>query len=85
MQWSADAVNQLWEVAETRFTDGPYLGGTSPSPADVLLTVYSRWGQFFPVDIVIGERTQKMINLILESDAFKRALSAQEEDQKRYA
>ena len=85
LNWSANAINQLWDVAETLFTDGPYLGGASPSPADVLLAVYSRWGQFFPVDIIIGERTQNMIDLILENDAFKRALSAEQEDQKRYA
>ena len=69
------AINQLWQVVEKKLQNGPYLGGEQISPADILLTVYSNWGQYFPVDIQIGEKTQKMIRLVESTDAFQRALT----------
>ncbi|MFT6992601.1 MAG: glutathione S-transferase [Paraglaciecola sp.] len=35
-------------------------GGYQPSAADILLTVYSRWGAHFPVDIPMGTNTNKI-------------------------
>lgn len=75
---AALAINQLWEVVEQRLGSKPFLGGEAVSPADILLTVYSRWGQFFPVDIVIGEKTQHMIQRVMEMAAFRDALEQQE-------
>ncbi|MCC2604629.1 glutathione S-transferase family protein [Planctobacterium marinum] len=77
---AAQAINQLWQVVEAKLGEGPYLRGTELSPADVLLAVYSRWGQFFPVDIRIGEKAQRMIQQVLEHDAFQTALAEQNKD-----
>lgn len=71
---AADAINNLWMAVETKLHDKTYLGGESPSPADFLLTVYSRWGQFFPVGITIGPKAQRMIDSILTRDSFQKAL-----------
>lgn len=82
---AADAINAIWQSIENKIQEGPYLGGDTVSPADILLTVYSRWGQFFPVDIIIGPKTQKMIELIMQSDAFQLALKRETEDHNAYA
>lgn len=70
---AADAINALWAVVESQLQDKPFLGGSSYSVADILLTVYSSWGQYFPVDIKIGERAQKMISAVSALETFKQA------------
>lgn len=79
------AINAVWQMIEHKLVDGPFLGGNSVSPADVLLAIYSRWGAFFPVDIKIGPKAQKMIAQVHESDAFKLALQRESEEFSRHA
>lgn len=71
---AAAAISKLWAVVEAKLQTTAFLGGESVSPADFLLAVYSRWGQFFPVDIHIGPRTQRMIDSVIARDSFQRAL-----------
>jgi len=82
---AAESINQIWSAVESKIQQGAYLGGSTPSAADVLLATYSRWGQYFPVDIKIGAKAQYMIDLVLANPAFKAALEQQEQDQKAYA
>ena len=82
---AAEAISAIWKIVEDKFEDGPYLGGAKVSPADILLAVYSRWGEFFPVEISIGPKAQRMIDLVTRSDAFQLALQRQTEDHKTHA
>lgn len=84
IQSAADAINAIWATIEGKFGEGPYLGGETVTPADILLTVYSRWGQFFPVNIEIGPKAQRMISHVLASDEFKNALEKETEEAARY-
>jgi len=61
---AAESINQLWQVIESQLADKSFLGGDSPSAADIMLTVYSRWGQYFPVDIIIGDKTARMLDAV---------------------
>ncbi|NQZ32790.1 MAG: glutathione S-transferase family protein [Oceanospirillaceae bacterium] len=79
---AAQSINQLWGIIEQNLTDKPFLGGDSPSAADILLSVYSRWGQYFPVEIVFGDRTLAMLNAIQDRPSFKLALAEQLESSK---
>lgn len=79
------AINAIWQVVESKFADGPYLGGHQLSPADILLAVYATWGQYFPVDITIGPKTQRMIDLVQSSDAFQMAQQREAEEHAHYA
>ena len=71
---AVSVINKLWAAVEDKLQGQTYLGGDSVSPADFLLAVYSRWGQSFPVDIVIGPNTQKMIDAVIGRDSFQKAL-----------
>lgn len=82
---ASNAINHLWSVVEQKLDNleggaayGPFLGGAKVSAADILLTVYSRWGQFFPVEINIPAKAQAMVDTVLAMDNFKLALA--EED-----
>ena len=80
---AANAINKLWTVVEGRLQAERYLGGNLPSPADILLAVYSRWGQSFPVEICIGPDTQNMIDDVIARDSFQKSL--QHEDQYQFS
>ena len=47
-----------------------------------MLTVYSRWGAYFPVDIIFGEKTTKMLSAVqampnfIKTDEAEQAMSA---------
>lgn len=79
---ACERINQLWQVVELKLSMQPYLGGAHLSAADILLAVYSRWGAYFPVDIVIGSKTRAMIEKVFALDAFQLALLKEEADQK---
>lgn len=83
---AAQSIAYLWQVVEQKlaaqennasFLGGCFLGGELPSAADIMLTVYSRWGASFPVEIPLGPRVQKMIEGVLARPNFQRALSAE--------
>ena len=74
---AARSVNQLWQVVENELKRKNFLGGHSPSAADIMLTVYSRWGASFPVDIVFGEKTTKMLNAVQTMPNFIKANEAE--------
>lgn len=83
---AAESISYLWQVAEQKLEQqsandsdlgGNFLGGKLPSAADIMLTVYSRWGASFPVEITLGARVQKMIDGVLAMPNFQRALDAE--------
>lgn len=79
---AAESINQLWKIIENKLADKSFLGGDSPSAADIMLTVYSRWGAYFPVDIIFGEKTTKMLSAVqampnfIKTDEAEQAMSA---------
>ncbi|NRB42209.1 MAG: glutathione S-transferase family protein [Pseudomonadales bacterium] len=72
------AINNLWQVVEDQLATQKFLGGDQPSTADIMLTVYSRWGGSFPVEIEMGPNTQKMLAAVLKMPSFERALAAEQ-------
>lgn len=73
-QAAAKSINNLWKVVDDQLADKPFLGGDSPSAADIMLTVYSRWGEYFPVTIDLGARVETMLESIQQMPSFRRAL-----------
>lgn len=76
---TATSINHLWSVVEQKLSDKPFLDGDQYSPADILLAVYHSWGQYFPVDIIIGEKTEKMINAINQLENFQLSQRAEQQ------
>jgi glutathione S-transferase len=73
-----EAINTLWLVIEQQLENKVFLGGDQPSAADIMLTVYSRWGGGFPVDIKLGAKAQSMVDAVLLMPSFERALAAED-------
>ncbi len=76
---AAQSINALWDVVEERLQHQPFLNGGNVSAADIMLAVYSRWGDAFPVSIKLGEKTTAMIEAVIAMPSFQRALHAESE------
>lgn len=74
---AASVINALWQSVEDTLGEQPFLGGEDVSAADILLAVYSRWGESFPVSIHIGPKAEKMISSVIGLASFQRALKAE--------
>lgn len=74
---AAENINQLWQVVETQLTHKRFLGGDNPSAADIMLTVYSGWSAYFPVDIIFGEKTRKMLTAVQVMPNFIKAVETE--------
>lgn len=72
---AAQSITNLWQVVEQQLSGKSFLGGDQPSAADIMLSVYSRWGASFPVDIPLGPNSQKMVDAVLAMPSFQRALA----------
>ena len=73
-----EAINVLWQVVEQQLENKVFLGGDHPSAADIMLTVYSRWGGGFPIDIKLGAKARSMADAVLLMPSFERALAAED-------
>ncbi len=75
----ATAINKLWAIVNDHIGAQNYLFGDQVSPADILLAVYSTWGQYFPVSIELGENSERMINNVQARESYKKAVAAEAE------
>jgi glutathione S-transferase len=76
-QAAQEWINELWQVVEGRLIEQSFLGGAHYSAADIMLAVYSRWGEHFPVAIEIGPRTRSMLDAILSLPSLNASLDAE--------
>lgn len=75
---AAKLINDLWNVVENELTTKPFLGGHNPSAADIMLTVYSTWGAYFPLDITFGEKTMAMLDAVQKMPSFQKTIEAEQ-------
>jgi len=75
---AAKIINSLWQVVENKLANRETLGSYSLSAADIMLAVYATWGQYFPVDVIFGEQTGKMLTAIQAMPSFIKAVDAEQ-------
>ena len=72
---AAKAINTLWKVVEQQLAGRDYLGGERASAADIMLAVYSRWGDKYPIEITLGSNTSRMLDAVQAMPSFQRSLA----------
>ena len=72
---AAEAINSLWQVVEQQLVGRDFLGGERVSAADIMLTVYSRWGDKYPIKITLGSNTSRMLDAVQAMPSFQRSLA----------
>ena len=85
METAAAMVNKLWAEVEQRLATRPYLCGSEPTIADILLTVIANWSGNVPKPITIGPRTKQLFASIIARPAYKKALDAEQVEYKAAA
>ncbi|NKC17350.1 glutathione S-transferase [Pseudoalteromonas sp. S4498] len=79
LESAAQTINHLWSVVEQKLGDNTFLGGENYSAADILLSVYHTWGQYFPVDIITGPKTTQLIDKVSHLENFKLSQEAEKQ------
>ena len=75
---AAEAINSLWQVVDQQLAGRDFLGGERASAADILLAVYSRWGDNYPVTITFGSNTSRMLDAVQAMPSFQLSLAAEQ-------
>lgn len=77
LAYAAKEIDRLWSIVDQRLATQSFLGGERYSVADILLTVYSDWGEYFPVTIQTGGHSARMITAIKALDSYRTAVNQQ--------
>ncbi|WP_286830262.1 MULTISPECIES: glutathione S-transferase family protein [Kordiimonas] len=77
LELAAARVAKLWAILDQTLETSAYVAGDALTIADIMLTVYANWGQFFPVDIPLGKNVQRVIADVTKRPAFQEALAAE--------
>lgn len=72
-------ISSLWESVEKQLQQSTFVCGSRLTVVDMMLAVYASWGEYFPVDIVIGERTREIIAAVRAHSAFVKAVSDEQQ------
>ncbi|MFY8299832.1 glutathione S-transferase family protein [Pseudoalteromonas sp. SS15] len=79
LQTAADDINKAWAHVEKTLEEQPYIAGDQLTPADILLSVYETWGQYFDVAIEIGPKTQALVDQVRARASFVASIAAEQE------
>ena len=79
LQTAADDINKAWAQVEKTLEEQPYIAGSQLTPADILLSVYETWGQYFDVAIEIGPKTQALVDQVRARASFVASIAAEQE------
>ncbi len=71
---AADVISNLWQAVERQLQSAPYIFGEQVSAVDFMLAVYASWGQYFLVDIIMGDKVRRMIAAVNAQPAFIKAI-----------
>ena len=77
MTKAAGGITKLWGIVEDRLGDQPFLGGAQISAADIMLTVYAAWGDYFPFEIQWGPKVAALLARVRQRPAFQASLEAE--------
>lgn len=75
---AATNINRLWQVVEGKLAMKEAVANYRLSAADIMLGVYATWGQHFPVELIFGERTAKMLTTVQSMPSFTKAVQSEQ-------
>ncbi|MGQ7960733.1 glutathione S-transferase family protein [Pseudomonas sp. SP16.1] len=79
---ASNIISTLWESVEQQLQHSTFVCGPRLTVVDMMLAVYASWGEYFPVDILIGERTREVIAAVRAHPAFVKAVNDEQEASK---
>ncbi len=74
---AAKRVNELWSIANDQLGKTKYLTGDNISMADIMLSVYANWNNYFPGKIQLGDNSLRMIKDASSRESFKKSIQTE--------
>ncbi len=74
---ATESLEKYWKIVDERLSKNKFVGGTYYSAADIMMTVYANWNNYFPFEIKIPERVKTHLTSISQRPAFQRALETE--------
>ncbi|MBV8061858.1 MAG: glutathione S-transferase family protein [Alphaproteobacteria bacterium] len=78
MTAAVSRLNDLWSDVEARLSNSPYLCGSQPTAADLLLTVIANWSGNVGKPVNIGSNTKRLLKEISQRPAYQKAMQAEQ-------
>ena len=82
---AAKNVESLWAGIDKQLSKTAYVCGDKPTAADFMLTTYANWGQFFDVEIKLGDNVKRMLKNISALPSYQKALATEQVEYKAAA
>lgn len=74
---ASERVNELWSIVNDQLGKSKYLTGESVSMADIMLSVYANWNNYFPGKIQLGDNSLRMVKEVSSREAFKKSIQTE--------
>lgn len=74
---ASERVNELWGIVNDQLGKTKYLTGDGISMADIMLSVYANWNNYFPGKIQLGGNSLRMIKEVSSREAFKKSIQTE--------
>lgn len=71
---ASDSINALWSAVDKQLQQSTFIFGEQITVVDMMLAVYASWGQYFPVDIIMSDKVQRMIEAVKAHPSFLKAI-----------
>lgn len=76
---ASNSISALWQAVDKQLQQSTFIFGERISVVDMMLAVYASWGQYFPVDIIMSNRVQRMIEAVKRHPAFVKAIDDEQQ------
>jgi glutathione S-transferase len=75
---TAEQISKMWKEVDDRLADRSYVCGNECSAADILLSVFANWNNYFPnQQITLGDNVKRMLKAVVSRPAYQKALQAE--------
>ncbi len=81
---TCEQIQKLWDEADARLAETPFLAGKDCTVADILMSVIANWG-FVPQPMKLGNNVQRVIKAVSNRPAFQKTLQAEQVEYKAAA
>lgn len=71
------SVEKLWAIVDSQLENKLFVNGENITMADIMLSVYANWNNFFPFDIKIGENVKRLLLNVSSRPSFKNAIESE--------
>lgn len=74
---ATENVSRLWRIVNDQLSKNEFFNGDDLTMADIMLSVYANWNNFFPGQIELGSNSIRMIHQVSSRLSFIKAIESE--------